>query len=93
MVQVDEQRIRGRTYTEAMEAIAEAYNSDNCHSRIHTTLSRACLLFCTKVEAAVYMKMDKSFIKNCSSYYMNQERLHENIDCTCKFSQRPQARN
>ena len=28
VVQVDEQRIRGRTYTEAMEAIAEAYNSD-----------------------------------------------------------------
>ncbi len=29
VVQVDEQRIRGRTYTEAMEAIAEAYNSDS----------------------------------------------------------------
>lgn len=29
VVQVDEQRIRGRTYTEAVEAIAEAYNSDS----------------------------------------------------------------
>ncbi len=42
VVQVDEQRIRGRTYTEAMEAITEAYNSDSPTIKlivIHTTLT------------------------------------------------------